>query len=782
MKHFCLSLFFAYLLAACPNNCSGHGSCDSSGICTCNKQTGLALNGGAFEMFTYTGADCSHSIFYIFYRLGTCPLGTPFGTYKGVEKAKKEGYDGCSSAPCRRALGDMIVRFLDTSSAEPTTTAEETTTAIFPSLQNMVNGSSTWNISNPILPEEMKNSPAGGTLMCKSSKTGKIAGKADVLSVYISKTNNITYAAIRFMFNLTETAQSEETSTPEATTATTTTTTTAVADGDNKVEQTNKRLRNLESEDEDKGKDEDTTTEEDGKTTSTPTTAVPTTTVPTASPPPSPKEEGFNLQELECSVIELRKDFTTLVPEKVDNKTDSFDEAATLPTAPADFPTINPNKKDYQVIVWEGMKDIFSNMGLFDESGRMRILAIPTNGKYASLWCYDVKDKENAIQLVEYHAYIYPIENSNNVGMVILDSKFPTNPETCRLALDTSGNKVNITDTEIGKNNGCKIDTDGKEVCEEITIPDTSSEDIKIEKSEDGNYVLTATKGTIGERAMKAILRAYRNEDNRYAFIPIPQGEDEYGNILMKITEGAKLKFTIFNKGIIVSNFPSTVTVASVIGTSFNLPQDIIDATTPEPTTTAPGRILGETFESSGVINLPTVYTSEVFDALNVVGKDDVKYDTVSMTVEVIESTTRTTMECSGQGICNRESGQCQCYPGYNGDACQRLSCPNDCSNHGRCVKVYEALEQPTVSEYNGYGNKENIYSCICDPGHRGSDCSLLECPSDKDPMEATNIAKPDADEYRDCSGRGNCDYSTGLCGCFDGFYGEACQYASTYA
>lgn len=781
MKHFCLSLFFAYLLAACPNNCSGHGSCDSSGICTCNKQKGLALNGGAFEMFTYTGADCSHSIFYIFYRLGTCPLGTPFGTYKGVEKAKKEGYDGCSSAPCRRALGDMIVRFLDTSSAEPTTTAEETTTAIFPSLQNMVNGSSAWNISNPILPDEMIKA-GGGALMCKSSKTGKIAGKADVLSVYISKTNNITYAAIRFMFNLTETTQSEETSTPEATTATTTTTTTAAADGDNKDQQTNKRLRNLESEDE--GKDEDTTTEEDGKTTSTPTTEVPTTTVPTASPPPSPKEEGFNLQELECSVIELRKDFTTLVPEKVKNETVTVKEGSTLPPGgPTGFPTINPDN-EYQVIVWEGMKDIFSNMGLFDESGRMRILediTIPTNGKYVSLLCYDdVKDKENAIQLVEYHAYIFP--QGNDVIMLILEAIPPNHPETCRLALDTSGNIMNITDTEIGKNNGCKKDDKGELKCEEITIPNIEDEDIKIEKSKDGNYVLTATKGTIGEKAMKAILRAYRNEDNRYAFIPIPQGEDEYGNILMKITEGAKLKFTIFNKGIIVSNFPSTVTVASVIGTSFNLPQDIIDATTPEPTTTAPGRILGETFESSGVINLPTVYTSEVFDALNVVGKDDVKYDTVSMTVEVIESTTRTTMECSGQGICNRESGQCQCYPGYNGDACQRLSCPNDCSNHGRCVKVYEALEQPTVLQYNGYGNKENIYSCICDPGHRGSDCSLLECPSDKDPMKATNGATANADEYRDCSGRGNCDYSTGLCGCFDGFYGEACQYASTYA
>jgi len=126
--------------------------------------------------------------------------------------------------------------------------------------------------------------------------------------------------------------------------------------------------------------------------------------------------------------------------------------------------------------------------------------------------------------------------------------------------------------------------------------------------------------------------------------------------------------------------------------------------------------------------------------------------------------------ECSMAGTCNRKSGQCECFAGYEGGACERSMCPNNCNGRGRCV-TQEILAYEASKTYSEPWDAQKEAGCVCDLGARGPDCSLEECPTQSDPRFAKGNTFG-----RDCSGRGICDYSSGICQCFAGFYGTACQ------
>ncbi len=64
---------------------------------------------------------------------------------------------------------------------------------------------------------------------------------------------------------------------------------------------------------------------------------------------------------------------------------------------------------------------------------------------------------------------------------------------------------------------------------------------------------------------------------------------------------------------------------------------------------------------------------------------------------------------------------------------------------------------------------------CLCDVGYRGAACDLQECPSGPDPLNGFGN-----EAGRDCSGRGLCNYDEGICVCFSGFFGNACQHQNT--
>eukprot|EP01040_Poterioochromonas_malhamensis_P010427 gene10427-11344_t len=178
-------------------------------------------------------------------------------------------------------------------------------------------------------------------------------------------------------------------------------------------------------------------------------------------------------------------------------------------------------------------------------------------------------------------------------------------------------------------------------------------------------------------------------------------------------------------------------------------------------------------------------------------------------------------MECSNRGVCDRASGLCKCFAGFTGAACDRTECPNDCSGHGSCYSIKQmarlsnALPLGPNTFYEGFEDsitwdEDRIFGCVCDsswpvglgagevqePEWFGPDCSLRHCPSAdnprtvKDELDCSNVTAKNS-IYRgeqgnlcqvDCANNGLCDYKTGTCKCFDGYYGTACAYINAQA
>merc|ERR1719199_2210776 len=118
-------------------------------------------------------------------------------------------------------------------------------------------------------------------------------------------------------------------------------------------------------------------------------------------------------------------------------------------------------------------------------------------------------------------------------------------------------------------------------------------------------------------------------------------------------------------------------------------------------------------------------------------------------------------------------------------------------------VTTYEGAEDTTTWDEN------KIYGCVCDsswivglasgetqqPEWFGPDCSLRRCPTGDDPYTTTDETRctgqnqlgndwPDKGHignycHIDCSNRGTCNYATGQCNCYEGFYSDNCSQTS---
>lgn len=130
--------------------------------------------------------------------------------------------------------------------------------------------------------------------------------------------------------------------------------------------------------------------------------------------------------------------------------------------------------------------------------------------------------------------------------------------------------------------------------------------------------------------------------------------------------------------------------------------------------------------------------------------------------------------ECSNAGTCNKKTGECDCYHPYEGHACERMKCPHGCSGKGHCMTQKEFATEAGAT-YDVF-DKDMLTGCKCDYGARGYDCAKIECPSGSDTFGGKG-----AEQGRECSGRGTCDYSIGECSCDQGAKGAKCNIITSY-
>jgi len=102
--------------------------------------------------------------------------------------------------------------------------------------------------------------------------------------------------------------------------------------------------------------------------------------------------------------------------------------------------------------------------------------------------------------------------------------------------------------------------------------------------------------------------------------------------------------------------------------------------------------------------------------------------------LQTLTNTAHFYMECSNKGTCNRASGECECYDGYDGASCQRASCPNSCSGHGVC-KTAEAISKSDSGNTYKLWDRQSTMGCQCDKGYGGPDCSERHCKYGIDPL-----------------------------------------------
>lgn len=136
----------------------------------------------------------------------------------------------------------------------------------------------------------------------------------------------------------------------------------------------------------------------------------------------------------------------------------------------------------------------------------------------------------------------------------------------------------------------------------------------------------------------------------------------------------------------------------------------------------------------------------------------------------------KTTYECSNQGLCDRSLGICQCLQ-YDGVVVKSSDGLGGIGRQGDCGYIEAtSLNCALYSFCSGHGACDSSTGhCVCHAGWKGFDCSIGSCPFGVSFFTAG--LSSDIHALAECSDMGVCDRGTGKCACRQGFTGTACQY-----
>jgi len=221
----------------------------------------------------------------------------------------------------------------------------------------------------------------------------------------------------------------------------------------------------------------------------------------------------------------------------------------------------------------------------------------------------------------------------------------------------------------------------------------------------------------------------------------------------------------------------------------------------------------GDTMDSSEL----AIYTNNLFRALDQDNSGDLSIKEFSVldglhTEQQNASVTRSALlngvpplapgrcieDCSSHGSCDKVSQVCECIGGWTGEACDVQPCPSACHQRGTCVMgtcvcnvaFYGASCEHTrcLNDCSGNGDCNNG-KCACYAGFRGESCheKVVVRPAPAlDPSVPTKRSglrsalatfhgqkPPECPE--NCNGNGQCE-AGGMCRCFAGYKGVACQ------